>query len=317
MNTYGDISDMTAAYASKKMLERGMPYMVFERFCESFSLPARSTKLMKLRRFNALDSTPTALVEGVTPAGKKLDITDIVVPLQQYGDVVNLTDVVLDTKDCPVLSEVVDVLGQQASEMIEKVRFGTFKAGTNVVYPTGATSRVTVAAGMLLSLDMQRAATKRIKKQNGRAVTKVLKSTPSYGSESVAPSVIGFIHSDLESQVRDMPGFVPAEQYGSMTPYENELGKVEDVRYLTSTIIEPFIGAGAAGIDVYPVLYMASRSLGIVALKGKYAVSPVVHNPTVSDSDKLAQRGHAGWKSMQAAVILNDAWLCRGEVAGQ
>ena len=84
-NTYGDISDMTAAFASKKMLERGMPYMVFERFCESFALPAHSTKNMKLRRFNALDSTPNVLTEGVTPAGKKLTATDITGNLYQYG----------------------------------------------------------------------------------------------------------------------------------------------------------------------------------------------------------------------------------------
>ena len=315
-NTYGDISDMTAAFASKKMLERGMPYMVFERFCESFALPAHSTKNMKLRRFNALDSTPNVLTEGVTPAGKKLDITDIMVQLFQMGDVVNLTDVVLDTKDCPVLNETVDVLGQQAAEMVEKMRFGVFKAGSNVVRPNSRTSRDTVAAGDVLTLDVQRAATKRIKRQNGSAITKVLRSTPSYGTESVARSFIGFIHPDLESQVRDMTGFVPAESYGSLSPYENELGKVEDVRYLTSTIIEPWVGAGASSIDVYPALYMAARAAGIVALKGKYGIAPIVHNPTVSDSDKLAQRGHAGWKTMQAAVILADYWLIRGEVAG-
>ena len=28
-----------------------------------------------------------------------------------------------------------------------------------------------------------------------------------------------------------------------------------------------------------------------------------------------AQRGHAGWKTMQTAQILNDAWMCRLEVA--
>jgi N4-gp56 family major capsid protein len=257
-----------------------------------------------------------ALVEGVTPADKALRASDIKVSLQQYGGVVTLSDVVLDTKDCPVLRETVSVLGQQAAEMVEKMRFGVFKAGTNVVFPAGATSRATVAAGMVLSLDMQRAATKRIKRQNGRPVTKVLRSTPRFWSQPVAPSMIGFVHPDLESQVRSIPGFVPTEEYGETTPYENELGKVEDVRYLTSTIIEPFYGAGAAAIDVYPVLYMASRALGIVALKGKGAITPMVHNPIVSDSDKLAQRGHAGWKSMQAAVILNDCWLIRCEVSG-
>ena len=34
-----------------------------------------------------------------------------------------------------------------------------------------------------------------------------------------------------------------------------------------------------------------------------------------SDSDPLAQRGHVGWKTMQTAVILNDAWMIRLECA--
>jgi len=29
----------------------------------------------------------------------------------------------------------------------------------------------------------------------------------------------------------------------------------------------------------------------------------------------MAQRGHVSWKAMQGAVILNDAWMCRLEVA--
>jgi len=46
-----------------------------------------------------------------------------------------------------------------------------------------------------------------------------------------------------------------------------------------------------------------------------HAVTPMVVNPKPSDSDPLGQRGHAAWKSMQTAVILNDAWMVRAEVA--
>ncbi len=122
-----------------------------------------------------------------------------------------------------------------------------------------------------------------------------------------------------------MTGFVPAEKYGSMTPWENELGKVEDVRYVSSTIFEPFLDAGGAkgtmlsttgtSADVYPVLYVARDAYGIVALKGMFAVTPMVVNPKPSDSDPLAQRGHVAWKAMQTAVILNDLWMARVEVA--
>jgi len=105
---------------------------------------------------------------------------------------------------------------------------------------------------------------------------------------------------------------------------------LEDVRYLTSTVFVPFSGdankGGAVGLNipndvtvanaaVYPVLYIAKDAYGIVPLKGLNSITPTVVNPKPSDSDPLAQRGHVGWKSMQTAVILNDAFLVRLEVA--
>jgi N4-gp56 family major capsid protein len=41
----------------------------------------------------------------------------------------------------------------------------------------------------------------------------------------------------------------------------------------------------------------------------------MVVNPKPAPGDPLAQRGTVGWKAWQAAVILNDAWMARAEVA--
>jgi N4-gp56 family major capsid protein len=114
-----------------------------------------------------------------------------------------------------------------------------------------------------------------------------------------------------------------------MTPYESEIGKVEDVRYIYSTIFEPFADGGAAksgsgtemlstsntNADIYPIIFLAKDAYGIVPLKGVNAVVPMVVNPKPSDSDPMAQRGHASWKTMTNAVILNDAYMVRVEVA--
>lgn len=297
---------------------------MLEKFGQAKPLPANNSKVIKFRRFEALDSTPAALSEGVTPDATALTIDDVTATLTQYGDRVIVTDVILDTHEDPVLQEAVEVLGEQAAQMIEKMRWGVLRGGTNVVYANGA-ARNTVTS--TISLAMQRRATRALKRQNGRPISSIVRSTPAYETANVAPGFIGLVHPDLEGDIRNMTGFVPAEKYGSITPWENELGKVEDVRYLTSTIFTPFADAGGAigstgmlsttgaNVDVYPVLYLARDAYGIVALKGQYAVTPMVVNPKPSDSDPLAQRGHAGWKSMQTAVILNDAWMIRGEVA--
>ena len=322
--SYGDISPRTAAYAEKELLKRGLPYLVLEKFGQAKALPANSTKVIKFRRYNALSNTPVALSEGVTPSSQQLSVTDVTATLSQYGGLTTITDVILDTHEDPTLNEAVALLGEQAAQMIEKMRFGVLKAGTNVLYANGSARN---AVNTELTLDIQRRAVRALKRQNARFITSIVRSTPSFGTESVAPGYVALIHPDLEASVRSLTGFVPAEKYGTMTPWENELGKCEDVRYVSSTIFEPWADAGGAkgsmlstsgtSADVYPVLYLGRDAYGIVALKGQYALTPMVVNPKPSDSDPLAQRGHVAWKGMQTATILNDAWMVRVEVAAR
>ncbi len=319
---YGDISPRTAAYASKDLLTRGLPFLVIEKFGQAKTLPANSTKTMKFRRYTALPNAPTALVEGVTPAGTPLSYQDVTVNLTQYGNLTKITDIVMDTHEDPVLREATDLLGEQAAQMVEKMRFGILKAGTNVIYANG-TGRTDVNTAVTITL--QRRAVRSLKRQNAGFITKIIRSTVAYGTENVAPGYVALIHPDCEADVRGLAGFTPAEKYGTITPWENELGKCEDVRYVSSTIFEPFIDAGGAkgamlsssgvSADVYPILFLGANAYGIVALKGMFAITPMVVNPKPSDSDPLAQRGSVGWKTMQSAVILNDAWMVRGEVA--
>lgn len=320
--TYGDISPRTAAYAEKELLKRGLPYLVLEKFGQAKSLPSNSTKVEKFRRYNALSNTPVTLTEGVTPASQSLSVTDVTATLQQYGGLVMITDVILDTHEDNTLNEAVLLLGEQAAQMIEKMRFGVIKAGTNVVYANGATR---VAVNTVLTTAMQRKAVRTLKRQNARPITTIVRSTPSFQTENVSPGFVGLIHPDLEGDVRLMTGFVPAEKYGSISPWENEIGKVDDVRYVSSSIFEPWTDAGGAkgtmlstsgtSADVYPVMFLGRDAYGLIALKGQYALTPMVVNPKPSDSDPLAQRGSVSWKAYQTAVILNDAFIVRGEVS--
>jgi N4-gp56 family major capsid protein len=267
------------------------------------------------------------LVEGVTPTGKQLTSTDVSVTLEQLGDRVVISDVIQDTHEDPVFREAQDVLSEQAGQMIELARFGVIKAGTNAYMANGA---LRTDVNTPITLGLQRKITRYLKRQMAKKITTVVKSTPAYATQAVAPSYIALCHSDCEADIRNMAGFVPVENYGGgMTPYESEIGKVEDVRYVYSTIFTSWADGGAAyagsgtamlsttgvSADVYPILFLGKNAYGIIPLKGPNAIIPMVVNPKPSDSDPLGQRGHVSWKSMQKAVILNDAYMVRAEVA--
>jgi len=325
---YGDISPRTAVYASKRLLKRAIPYLVIEKFGQPRPLPRKSSDTIVFRRFERFPITPNPLTEGVTPSARKLKTTDIPAQLQQYGDRIQITDKIEDTHEDPVMRESVDILGEQSAQMLEVVRFYALRGGTNVFYSGAASARGEVVEP--INRDMQRKIMRQLKRQDTRKITRIVRSTPSYATQNVNAAYVGLCHPDVENDIRDMQGFVPVEDYGQIPPYESEIGKVEDIRYLTSTIFEPWEGEGGdiggapesgrtvvgeGKADVYPILFVGADAYGIVPLKGKNAVTPMVVNPKPSDSDPLAQRGHVGWKAYQTAVILNDAWMVRGEVA--
>lgn len=349
---YGDISPRTAAYAIKDMLKRGMPYMAIEKFGQMYPLPTNSTKVAKFRRYFLTGTTgaagngtgdyyiplaTTPLVEGVTPAGKTLSNHDVTVTIEQFGDFITITDVIEDTHEDPVLQNATEVLGEQAAMTIETLRFNVLKAGTNVFYAgdTGATAGATVASRSAVAgsidLALQRKITTSLTRQNARPITQALRSSPDYSMQAVEAAFIALAHPDLETDIREMTGFIPTKQYGSVTPWENEIGTVERVRYLSSTIFESWKAAGTtvaaqAGFisddgtnnDVYPIIFLARDAFGMVPLKGKSALTPMVVNPKPTNTDPLAQRGTVGWKAYSATKILNDAWMVRAEVlAGQ
>jgi len=319
---YGDITPRTAAYAERELLKRALPYLVIEKFGQAKPIPTKSSKTIKFRRYDSLAVATTALTEGVTPTSKQLSVTDKAVTLAQHGDLVTITDVVQDTHEDPVLQESVEILGEQAAQTIETLRFNVLKAGTSVRWTNGAARS---AVNTAISLTQQRKVTRDLKRQNARAISKVVRSTPSYGTEAVAPSFICLVHPDMEGDIRSMAGFTPTEKYGQLTPYESEIGKVEDVRYLTSTVFAPWTdGGGAKGsmisttgtsADVYPALFLARDAFGIVPLKGRSSITPSVVNPHPSESDPLGQRGHIGWKAYTGTVILNELYMVRLECA--
>lgn len=343
MNVYGDITPRTAAFVVVEFLKRAQPYMVLEKFGQVATHPTNSTLSAKWRRYFIEGATgaagsgtgdfyvplaTTPLIEGVTPSGRKLSKVDVTVTMAQYGDFMILTDVVEDTHEDPILRQMVEVLGEQAGMTLETVRWNVLKAGTNVkrVGPSGiVTDRNQV--GGVINIGVQRTITTALTRQNAKKFTNIIASTPAFRTEPVEAAFFALCHPDLETDIRNMSGYIAPKQYGTGGALENEVGAVEQVRYLTSTIFGPWINAGAATsgdttkrstggtyYDVYPILYLARDAYGIVPLKGKSAVTPMVVNPKPANGDPLGQRGSVGWKAYQAAVILQDAFMIRAEV---
>jgi N4-gp56 family major capsid protein len=307
------------------MLKRGQPHLIIQQFGQSKPLGKNDTDTQKFRRYERLSAATTPITEGVTPSGSSPTTTDYTATLSQYGDYLELTDVIDDLHTDPVLREFSAIIGEQAALTVETVAFGIIKAGTTL-YRANGSARTDINTP--LTLNLQRKAVRGLKRQLARPFTSKISSTANFNTESVLPSFIGLIHTDLENTVRGLEGFKDVVDYGNTTPYESEIGSVENVRYLTSTVFEAWADAGGTyngsgtamvsttgtNADVYPVIYLSPDAFGCVPLKGKNAIAPIVMNPNKPrGGDPLGQRGSVGWKTYFTAVILNQSWLARIE----
>jgi len=311
-----DITPRTAAFIAVELLKRSMPYLCLEKFGQAKSLPEHKTQSMKFRRYNSLGLRTTALTEGVTPTSEKMTATDVTATLSQYGGLVEITDVVQDTHEDPILQEAIAVSSEQAAKTVETLRYNVLKSCTNVFLANSAATRAAISTA--ISRVDQRKIVRALERQEAQFITNIVKSTPNFNTESILPAYAAVTHVDLTSDIRSLTGFTSVADHGGVKAWETEIGSCEDVRYLKSTIFTPYEGEGAASTtmlatggnaDIYPVMYFGKDAYATIALKGKYAITPIVINPTPSKSDPLGQRGSVSWKTMQTTVILNDAWM--------
>lgn len=323
MSIYGDISPRVAAYAATTLLERAFPHLCMAKFGQQQPIPRGKSKAVKFRRYNAFAPSTTPLTEGVTPSADNISSTDVEATLAQYGRRVEITDVIEDTHEDPVLNEYSEVMGELAGQTQELVIYNAIKAGTNVLYANGS-ARTDV--NTIVTTTVLNRAIRQLKRQNAKLQSKMLSGSDKVGTTPVRPGYVAFCHPDLQVDLETLTGFKTPAEYGTYSVLaENEMGSYKEIRFLASTLYTPFAdGGGAKGsmistsgtsADVYPIIVCGKDAYATVSLAGSTAVTPIVVNPKPSDSDPLAQRGHVGFKMYSTACILNDAWMVRVEVA--
>jgi N4-gp56 family major capsid protein len=323
VNTTGTISQRTLVYAAREMLKHAQPVMVLEKFGKNIQMPKNKNTTARFRRPLTQTARTSPLVEGITPAVSSFNYEDVSVTLRQYGDVMDVTDVIQDTHEDPVLNDMTVQAGENIGRTLEALRWGVLRAGTTVFFANGSARN---AVNTTISINKQRAVIRYLKAQKAMKITRILGGSTEINTTPIEASFVAICHTDCEADIRGLPGFVPVAEYGSRQPVsEYELGSVEDVRYVTSPDLDFFLNAGGtkgsmsgagSNADVYPILFMGQEAWGNVALRGYGSISPTVIPPGTPDkSDPLGQRGYVGWKTWFAAIRLNETWMARLECA--
>jgi N4-gp56 family major capsid protein len=342
---YSTIASRNLIRAAQGMLDHAQPIIVLGDFGEQREMPENNTDTLVFRRTlpfgastagtgigsNQYVGTPVltannfVLSEGVTPNSNTISFQDVSVTLQNYGILFKLTSKTESLYEDDVSSEMVKLTGETLGEVLELVRYGVVKAGTQVVYANGS---LRTSVNTPISIGKLRLASRILESNRAKRVTEKLAASTNFDTSAILPAYLVFHHTDGSADVRNLPDFTKVEKYGQAKPvHPREIGSCEEFRFIPSPLFVPFLAGGSAtingmvsigasNVDVYPFIVVAASAWGQVALKGMNAITPtVLKAKTISHANPLGMFGYVGASTWFNAVVVNPAWLLRIECA--
>ncbi len=332
-NTTTQISSAMTEFYTRLVLERAEPEMAHDRYGQQRPIPRRSSKVIKWSRYGLftssastpsgvladIDTNSTPLSEGVAPSGKYVARANVTATLQQYGDFAELTDMVDLTNPDPVLTEVQEMLGEQAGRSLDIVHRDQLTAGTNTHFSGSAAVITDVVA--IVSTDLFQAVLRDLASQVAKRFTEIIRATSGIGTQPIRSAYWSIVHTDVHMpDLDDLADFVPAHEYANSGPIQpGEVGSLKNIRFVESTQAKVGLGAGASSTavkntgsvaDVYYTLVFGRNAYGISPLAGNAMRSITKPLGSAGTADPLDQRSTTGWKAITCpAKILNDNWM--------
>ena len=305
VTTDGGLTNEMKTYYSDYLIDMAEPELVHNQFGQKHPIPKNGGKIIEFRKYEPLPKALTPLTEGVTPDGRKLTMGVINVEVKQYGDYVELSDILLLTAIDNNLVQATRLLGSQAGRTLDTITREVLNGGTNVQYAEG-------------QVDSRSALTYTSEENNMNLTVNAIRKAVRFLKVMNAPRIngyyVGIIHPDCSYDLMNDPKWVNVKTYSDPEGiYEGEIGRIEGVRFVETSEAKVFEGEGGGSRDVYSTLIMGADAYGVTEITGGGLQHIVKQLGSSGTADPLNQRATAGWKATSAAIRLVEAYMIRIE----
>lgn len=303
-----DISQAMQDYFSRELLDTIEKTVVLDQFAMKSPLPAKGggRNMTFFRYLEGNSSNVTQLTEGTTPTTKALELEKVEVDLQQYGQVLSISDIADATALFNNIEQATLRIGRDSALHLDSIiRTELFSNVTNVTdIFSGSTTSWGTSITAADASDWLDAAT----------ALKINAATPLDG---------GFIAVVGPQQARDLLAdseWQEAHHYAEpQARLRGEIGRMHGVRFIETT--EPFIAndsgsqytydATASG-DTYGSVVIGAQAYGVPELSSQSTYSPKVYIVNGADKgDPLNQKILVGFKSFFAAKTIQPKHVAR------
>lgn len=307
----GSLSAEMKTFYEKRLLDQAEPLLVHNQFGDKYPIPANNGKKIEFRKYSALPKALTALTEGVTPAGNSLTVTTVEGTVKQYGDWIQLSDMLQMTAIDNNVVQATKLLSSQAGRTLDTVTREVLAGGTNVIYApkvvdgaeTEVLSRSTLTPECVLTPFVVMRA----------AATLEAMNTP-----KINGSYVLITHPYCRETLQESPGWVDVVKYkeGNNT-FSGEIGKIGDVRVVTTSEAKIINDSTCPVVEdstyysVFTSLLLGANAYGVTMLENG-GLQHIVKQLGYGE-DPLNQRSSCGWKATSVAVRLCEEYMVRIE----
>ena len=298
-----DLSPEMKTFYDMTLIDEASAQLVHDQFGQKRPIPANGGKTIEFRKFDSLPKALTAITEGVTPNGNKLNVSSITATVAQYGDYIVQSDVLELTALDNTILEATKILGKQAGLTLDTIVRDIITAGTNAQYVNNK-SRASLTKTDTLSV---------------KEIKKAVAFLRAHNAPTINGSYVAIIHPYAAYDLMSDPEWIDAHKYA--TPeniYEGEIGKVAGVRFVQSSEAHIIKGEGCpSGLAVFQTLVLGENAYGVTEITGGGLQTIVKQKGSAGTGDPLDQRSSVGWKAMKTAERLVEQYMVRIESCGE
>lgn len=293
-------------FYEKRLIDLAEPKLVHGRFGDSYPIPHGSGKQIEFRKYSILGKALTPLTEGVTPSGNSLTVTSITCPLKQYGDWIQMSDMLQMTAVDNNVLQATKLLGSQAGRTLDTVIREELCGGTNVMYApktvSGAKTEVTSRA----ALDKTAVLTPEL-------FFKAAAQLSAMNADYIDDSYVAIIHPYAAYDLMRNSEWIDVHKYADpQAIYDGEIGKLGSVRFVSSTEAKIWKDSTCPSeLGVFATLVLGAHAYGDTMIEGgglEHIVKQLGYG-----NDPLNQRSACGWKATKAAKRLVEEYMIRIE----
>lgn len=281
---FSKLSELVLRIYAKEVEFAAQPVLRFDQFAEvKTQLGVTPGNGITFFKYSNL-TRGGALTEGTAMNKQALTGAQVSITVQEYGNAVAVSELLLQTSFDDVMSSAAKLLGLDYAAVLDELARDTLELSSNVVYANDAADEDAIGATDYLTLEE-------------------IKDSVEILATNNAPKIandhwICFVNPHQSRNLRDDPNWLTVGKQDPPRLYNGQIGRVDDVIFIETTQVSTEANEASTPVDVSTAIIFGGNAFG------KAVALPVSMR---DDGVEDFRRQHSlAWYNIMGAGVLNE-----------